>query len=44
MNNPNIDRSWKDRLELETFRNTERQAAYELRQAGHVHPIVWRQK
>jgi hypothetical protein len=34
----------KERREVEAFRNIERQAAYELRQAGHVQPIVWRQK
>lgn len=34
----------KERREAETFRNIERLAAYQLRQAGYVQPIVWRVK
>lgn len=30
--------------ELEMFRNVERAAAYELRLAGYIQPIIWRQK
>lgn len=33
-----------ERIEVEMFRNVERQAAYELRLAGHTQPIIWRQK
>ena len=33
-----------ERKECETFRNIERKAAYELRQAGHTQPIIWRAK
>ena len=40
----NIDRVWKERKELEPFRNVERMAAYELRLDGNIQPIVWRQK
>lgn len=32
------------RKESETWRNIERQAAYELRQAGHIQPITFRVK
>ena len=30
MNNPNIERVWKDRKELEDFRNVDRLAAYQI--------------
>lgn len=33
-----------ERKECEMFRNVERAAAYELRQAGYVQPIIWRAK
>lgn len=33
-----------ERQQSEMFRNIERKAAYELRQEGHVQPIVWRAK
>lgn len=33
-----------ERQQSEMFRNIERKAAYELRQAGHMQPIVWRAK
>jgi hypothetical protein len=38
------DKVWDERNELETFRNVERGAAYELRQAGYMQPLIWRQK
>lgn len=34
----------QERNEVEMFRNVERQAAYELRQAGHEQPILFRVK
>lgn len=34
----------EERRESETWRNIERQAAYELRQAGHEQTIIWRAK
>lgn len=39
-----IDRVWKERNELEPFRNLERMAAWQMRLDGHIQPIVWRQK
>lgn len=36
--------SERDRKEVEVWRNIERQAAYELRQAGHIQPITFRVK
>lgn len=33
-----------ERKEVETFRNVERQAAYELRKEGYTQPILFRQK
>jgi hypothetical protein len=32
----------QERREMETFRNIERQAAYQLRQAGQTQPIIFR--
>lgn len=39
-----INQVWQERKELEPFKNIERQAAYELRQEGHVQSIVFKQR